>query len=109
MMLPSTVEWLRDIVREAEFLRSQSEKTTQELFLADEVLKRAFVRSVEIIGEAAKKVPVGCAPVPLACARLADVPARRSRNYRAEAQSARRRTHKIHLKSGIIFLGLCAL
>src|SRR5882724_1345501 len=56
-MLPSTVELLRDIIREAEFLESHSRQTTREKFLADEVLKRAFVRSVEIIGEAAKKIP----------------------------------------------------
>ena len=56
-MLPTTVELLRDILREAEFLEAQARKTTQEAFVNDEVLKRAFVRSVEIIGEAAKKVP----------------------------------------------------
>jgi uncharacterized protein with HEPN domain len=56
-MLPSTVELLRDILREAEFLRTQSAATTREEFLGNEVLKRAFVRSTEIIGEAAKKVP----------------------------------------------------
>ena len=48
---------MRDILREAEFLETQVRKVTADEFLADEVLKRAFVRSVEIIGEAAKKVP----------------------------------------------------
>ena len=56
-MLPTTVELLRDILREAEFLAAQARQTTGESFLHDEVLKRAFVRSVEIIGEATKKVP----------------------------------------------------
>ncbi len=56
-MLPSTVELLRDILRETEFLSAQAAQTTGEAFLHDEVLKRAFVRSVEIIGEATKKVP----------------------------------------------------
>ena len=56
-MPPSTLELLRDILREAEFLASEAAKTNQEAFLGDEVLKRAFVRSVEVIGEAAKKVP----------------------------------------------------
>lgn len=56
-MLPTTVELLRDILRETEFLSAQAAQTTCEAFLHDEVLKRAFVRSVEIIGEAAKKVP----------------------------------------------------
>jgi uncharacterized protein with HEPN domain len=56
-MLPSTVELLRDILREAEFLQLHAAQTTLEAFLDNEVLKRAFVRSVEVIGEAAKKVP----------------------------------------------------
>lgn len=56
-MLPTTVELLRDILREAEFLSAQAAQTTCESFLHDEVLKRAFVRSVEVIGEATKKVP----------------------------------------------------
>ena len=56
-MLPTTVELLRDIVREAEFLSAQAARTTCEAFLNNEVLKRAFVRSVEVIGEATKKVP----------------------------------------------------
>jgi len=56
-MLPTTVELLRDILREAEFLEIHARKTNKEAFLSDEVLKRAFVRSVEIIGEAARKVP----------------------------------------------------
>jgi hypothetical protein len=45
-MLPSTVELLRDILREAEFLSAQSAQTTIASFLGNEVLKRAFVRSV---------------------------------------------------------------
>jgi len=56
-MLPSTLELLRDIVREAEFLESEARRTDQAAFLGNEVLKRAFVRSVEVIGEAAKQVP----------------------------------------------------
>jgi uncharacterized protein with HEPN domain len=56
-MLPTTVELLRDILREAEFLSVHAAQTTCESFLHDEVLKRAFVRSVEVIGEATKKVP----------------------------------------------------
>jgi uncharacterized protein with HEPN domain len=56
-MLPTTVELVRDILRETEFLSAQAAQTTCEAFLHDEVLKRAFVRSAEIIGEATKKVP----------------------------------------------------
>ena len=56
-MSPSTIELLRDIVREAEFLQAQAAIATRESFLRDEVLMRAFVRSIEVIGEAAKKIP----------------------------------------------------
>ena len=45
------------VLREAEFLSAHATRTTCESFLQDEVLKRAFVRSAEIIGEATKKVP----------------------------------------------------
>ena len=56
-MPPSTIELLRDILREAEFLSAHAATTTREAFLNDEVLTRAFVRSLEIIGEASKRVP----------------------------------------------------
>ena len=56
-MRPTTIELLRDIWGEARFLSREAGRTTREEFLRDEVLKRAFVRSIEIIGEAAKKVP----------------------------------------------------
>jgi uncharacterized protein with HEPN domain len=58
-MLPTTLDLLRDILREAEFLHAQAAATDRESFLANEILKRAFVWSVEVIGEAAKKVPEG--------------------------------------------------
>jgi uncharacterized protein with HEPN domain len=50
-------ELLGDIVEEARFLASEVTKRTQEDFLSDGLSKRAFVRSVEIIGEASKKIP----------------------------------------------------
>jgi uncharacterized protein with HEPN domain len=53
----SPLEYLRHILDEAEYLKSQAQKLSQEDFISDETLKRAFVRSIEIIGEAAKKVP----------------------------------------------------
>jgi uncharacterized protein with HEPN domain len=56
-MQPSTLELFRDILREAEFLTAQTAQLTLDSFLADEVKKRAFVRSLEIIGEASKKIP----------------------------------------------------
>jgi uncharacterized protein with HEPN domain len=50
-------DYLRHILVEANFLVDRSGNVTVEAFLADETLRRAFVRSLEIIGEAAKKVP----------------------------------------------------
>lgn len=45
------------MLREAEFLDTEARRTTRDAFLNNEVLKRAFVRSIEIIGEVAKQVP----------------------------------------------------
>jgi uncharacterized protein with HEPN domain len=56
-MQASTLELLRDILLEAEFLMAQVAETSLEEFSRDEVRKRAFVRSVEVMGEAAKKIP----------------------------------------------------
>lgn len=56
-MQPSTLELLRDILLEAEFLAAQVAQISFEDFVRDEVRKRAFVRSIEIMGEAAKKIP----------------------------------------------------
>ena len=56
-MQASTDEVLHDILLEAEFLTAQLAQTTFDTFVRDEVKKRAFVRSLEVIGEAAKKVP----------------------------------------------------
>ena len=47
------------ILTEADYLLSAYAATTREAFLADETLKRAFVRSLEIIGEAVKQVDDG--------------------------------------------------
>ena len=47
------------MLREAEFLDTEARRTTRDAFLSNEVLKRAFVRSIEIIGEVAKQVPEG--------------------------------------------------
>ncbi len=44
------------MLREAEFLATEADRISELEFLEDEVRKRAFVRSLEIIGEAAKKV-----------------------------------------------------
>ena len=49
--------YLLHILEEAKYLQSASTNLTLEEFLNDESLKRAFVRSLEVIGEAAKKIP----------------------------------------------------
>jgi uncharacterized protein with HEPN domain len=56
-MSPSTREILQHILAEADYLLRASRELTKEEFLTDETLRRAFVRSLEIIGEAAKKIP----------------------------------------------------
>ncbi|HUS07853.1 MAG TPA: DUF86 domain-containing protein [Bryobacteraceae bacterium] len=50
-------EYLRHILAEADYLIRKSAGIGAERFMADETLQRAFVRSLEIIGEAAKKIP----------------------------------------------------
>ena len=50
-------DFLRHIVVEADYLIGQTAGLSFEAFVTDETLRRAFVRSLEIIGEAAKKVP----------------------------------------------------
>ncbi len=50
-------DYLRHIVVEADYLIGQTAGLSFEAFVTDETLRRAFVRSLEIIGEAAKKVP----------------------------------------------------
>ena len=50
-------EYLRHILNEVEYLRSACFELTIEQFLADGTLQRACVRSFEIIGEAAKRIP----------------------------------------------------
>lgn len=56
-MALSIEEYLRHILDEAEFLERAANGLTLERFLDDEIIKRAFVRSVEVIGEAVKKIP----------------------------------------------------
>ncbi len=57
-MSKSPVEYLRHILDECEFiLFAVSDNLSKEQLLKDETLKRAVVRSLEIIGEATKKLP----------------------------------------------------
>ena len=50
-------DYLKHILVEVDYLLDTRSGLTFEAFDADETLRRAFVRSLEIIGEAAKKVP----------------------------------------------------
>lgn len=50
-------DYLRHSLVEADYPISRSKGLSYEVFSADETLKRAFVSSIEIIGEAEKKVP----------------------------------------------------
>ena len=49
--------YLRHILAESDYLLQESAHLTLEQFVASATLQRAFVRSLEIIGEASKKVP----------------------------------------------------
>ena len=56
-MSRSPLEYLRHILNETDYLNHQIVELTKEAFLQDETRKRAFVRSIEIIGEASKQIP----------------------------------------------------
>ena len=49
-------EFLKHILDECSYIISVTENITYDNFLDDETLKRAVVRSLEIIGEATKKI-----------------------------------------------------
>jgi uncharacterized protein with HEPN domain len=55
-MSPSAREYLQHILDEAAYLLSCADGLDKETFFQDPTLKRAFVRSIEIIGEATKQV-----------------------------------------------------
>lgn len=55
-MSRSPREYLRHILDETLYLIGQSEGLTKTQLLQDETLRRAFVRSLEIIGEASKQL-----------------------------------------------------
>ena len=58
-MSKEPILYLKHILDECEFILSViSSNTTKENLLENETLKRAMVRSLEIIGEASKKIPV---------------------------------------------------
>ena len=49
-------DYLRHIAAEADYLLEHSASLTFDAFTRDQTLRRAFVRSLEIIGEASRKV-----------------------------------------------------
>ena len=53
----SAQAYLRHIISEARFLTERTVGLDKDVFLQDETLKRAFVRSLEVIGEATKQLP----------------------------------------------------
>jgi uncharacterized protein with HEPN domain len=53
-----SLEYLHHILDETAYLVSRSKAISKDEFMQDETLKRAFVRSLEIIGEATKNVSV---------------------------------------------------
>lgn len=56
-MSKEPIEFLKHISEECAYLLSISNGLSKDTFLDDETLKRAVTRSLEIIGEATKKIP----------------------------------------------------
>lgn len=56
-MSTSPIEFLGHMRDETDYLLAARDGLSRSEFLRDETLKRAFVRSAEVIGEAAKSVP----------------------------------------------------
>lgn len=55
-MSRSEIEYLRHILDETRYMTEAGRGVTWEAFSRDETLKRAFVRSIEVIGEATKNL-----------------------------------------------------
>ena len=56
-MSPSAREYLQHILDETTYIINSSIELDKASFLQDETLKRAYVRSIEVIGEAVKQLP----------------------------------------------------
>jgi len=56
-MLKLPIEYLKHILEETEFILRETNNISKDNFYLDPVLKRAVVRSLEIIGEASKNIP----------------------------------------------------
>ena len=57
-MPKSHSDLLHHILDEVNFLINESDSLTEDAFIQDEKSKRAFTRSIEIIGEASKQIPI---------------------------------------------------
>ena len=57
-MSHSAIDYLHHILAETRYLQAQVAQLDKNAFLQNETLKRAFVRSLEIIGEAVKQIPL---------------------------------------------------
>jgi uncharacterized protein with HEPN domain len=55
----SAREFLRHILDETNYIMTSSVDLDKARFVQDETLKRAYVRSIEVIGEAVKQLPDG--------------------------------------------------
>ena len=53
----SIAEYLEHILDEIDYLGKATQNIDKDAFLHDETLRRSFVRSIEIIGEAVKQIP----------------------------------------------------
>lgn len=56
-MSPSGREYLQHILDETTYIMTSSTSVDKTKFMQDETLKRAYVRSIEVIGEAVKQLP----------------------------------------------------
>jgi uncharacterized protein with HEPN domain len=56
-MSPSAYEYLQHILDETTYIINSANGLDKATFIQDETLKRAYVRSIEIIGEAVKQLP----------------------------------------------------
>ena len=56
-MLPLQLDFLRHILSECEFIMQAVENKSRDQIISDPLLSRALIRSLEVIGEATKKLP----------------------------------------------------
>lgn len=56
-MSTSPLEYVRHMLDETTYIMRHTSGLSLETFLTDDTMKRAFARSIEVIGEAAKAVP----------------------------------------------------